>query len=150
MNWGILPLLTRQHACQWEKKVGCMRHELRVDIEHPEEAAELLECFGHRKVFNLKDFRWGRSDAVIIKDVAQEFYLRYAESTFFGLEDHAEISQFEQYVELLFVLVCIFGSNEDIVQICKRESETTEHLVNKTLKGLGGVSETERHACEFE
>ncbi len=81
---------------------------------------------------------------------AWEFYLRYAESTFFGLEDYAEISQtFEQYLEM-FVLVCVFGSNEDIVQIGKRESETTEHLVDKTLEGLGGVSETERHACEFE
>ncbi len=130
---------------------GKLRYEPPVEIEHPEEAAELLECLGHRKVFNLADFRWGRADALIINDVAQEFYLRYTESTFFGLEDHAEISQtFEQYLEVLFVLVCVFGSNEDIVQIGKRKSETTEHLVDKTLEGLGGVSETERHACEFE
>ncbi len=128
-----------------------MRYEPPVEIEHPEEAAELLECFGRRKVFNLADFRWGRSDALVINDVAQEFYLRYADSTFFGLEDHAEISQtFEQYLEMLFVLICIFRSNKDIVQIGKRESETTEHLVDKTLEGLGGVSEAERHACEFE
>ncbi len=44
----------------------------------------------------------GRADALIIDDVAQEFYLRYAESTFFGLEDHTEISQtFEQYLEII-------------------------------------------------
>ncbi len=48
------------------------------------------------------------------------------------------------------MLVCVFGSNEDIVQIGKRESETTEHLVDKALEGLGGVSEAERHACDFE
>ncbi len=83
--------------------------------------------------------------------MAQEFYLRYAEKTFFGLEDHIEISQtFEQYLETSFVLVCVFESSKDIVQIGKRESETTEHLVDKTLQGLGGVSEAERHACEFE
>ncbi len=85
-----------------------MRYEPPVEIEHPEEAAELLECFGHRKVFNLADFRWGRADALIINDVAQEFYLRYTEGTCFGLEDHAEISQmFEQYLETLFVLVSV-------------------------------------------
>ncbi len=60
-----------------------MRYESPLEIEHPEEAAELLECLGHRKVFNLADFRWGRADALIIDDVAQEFHLRYAESTFF-------------------------------------------------------------------
>ncbi len=64
-------------------------NEPHVEIKQPEEAAELLECFGHGKIFNL------------INGVAQEFYLRYAESTFFGLEDHAEISQtFEQYLEI--------------------------------------------------
>ncbi len=124
-----------------------MRYDPPVEIEHPEEAAALLECFGHRKVFNL----WGRAGALIINDMAQEFYLRYAESTFFGLEDHAEISQtFEQYRGMLFVLVCVFGSNEDIVQIGKRESETTEHLVDETLESMGGGSEAERHTCEFE
>ncbi len=98
LNWSILPFLTRQHD-------GRRRP---VEIEHPEEAAELLECFGHREVFNLAAFRWGRADALIINDVAQEFYLRYAEGTCFGLEDHAEISQmFEQYLEMLFVLVCV-------------------------------------------
>ncbi len=128
-----------------------MRYEPPVEIEHPEEAAKLLECFWHRKIFNLADFRWGRADALIINDVAQEFYLTYAESTFVGLEDHAEISQtFEQYLEMLFVLVCVFESSEDIVQIGKREIEATEHLVDKTLEGLGGVSEAERHACEFK
>ncbi len=66
-----------------------MMNEPHVEIKQPEEAVELLECFGHRKIFNL------------INDVAQEFYLRYAESTFFGLEDHAEIRQtFEQYLEI--------------------------------------------------
>ncbi len=115
-----------------------MRYEPPVEIEHPEEAAELLECFGHRKVFNLTDFRWGRAGALII----DEFNLRYAETTFFGLEDYAEISQtFEQNFEMLFVLVCVFASNEDIIQIGKRESGTTEHLVDKTLECLGGVSE---------
>ncbi len=110
-----------------------------------------MECFWHWKIFNLAGFRWGRADALIINDLAQEFYLTYAGSTFVGLEDHAEISQtFEQYLEMLFVLVCVFESSEDIVQIGKRESETTEHLVDKTLEGLGGVSEAERHACEFK
>ncbi len=62
-----------------------MRNELPVEIEHPEEAAEFLECFGHRKVFAVADFRWGRADALIINDVAQEFYLRCAEDTRFLL-----------------------------------------------------------------
>ncbi len=82
---GILPLLTRQYACQWEKKVGGTRKYPPVEFEHPEEAAELLECFGHRKAFNLMDVRWGRADALIINDVAQEFYLRCAEDTRFLL-----------------------------------------------------------------
>ncbi len=56
-----------------------MRNELLVELEHSEEAAELLECLGHRKIFNLADFRWGRADALISNDVAQKFYLRYAE-----------------------------------------------------------------------
>ncbi len=87
-------------------------------------------------------------DALIIDDVAQEFYLRYAQSTSFRLEDHAEISQ--TFKQDQFVLACALRSNENIVQVGKRESETTEHLTNKTLEGLGGVPEAERHACEFE
>ncbi len=63
-----------------------MRNEPPVVIEHPEEAAELLECFGHRKVFNLADFHRGRVDALIINDVAQDFYLTNALGTCFGLE----------------------------------------------------------------
>ncbi len=74
MDWGILPLLTRQHACQWENMVGGMRNELPVEIEHPDEEAELFERFGYRKFFNLADFRWGRADVLIINDVPQEFY----------------------------------------------------------------------------
>ncbi len=50
-----------------------MRYEPPVVIEHPEEAAELLESFGHRNVFNHADFRRGRVDALISNDVAQEF-----------------------------------------------------------------------------
>ncbi len=85
--------MTRQYACPWEKRVGCIRYEPPVEMEHPEEAAGLMECFGHRKVFSLADLRWGRADALIINDVAQEFCLRYAESTFFGLEDYAETAK---------------------------------------------------------
>ncbi len=66
-----------------------MTNEPHVEIKQPEEAVELLECFGHRKIFNL------------INGVAQEFYLKYAGSTFFGLEDHSEFCQtVEQYLEI--------------------------------------------------
>ncbi len=68
-----------------------MRYEPPVEIEHPEEAAELLECFEHGKVFNLTDFRWGRADALIMNDVPQEFYLRYAGSKFFSKQQNRSV-----------------------------------------------------------
>ncbi len=53
-----------------------MKYEQPVEIENPEEAAELLECFGLRKVFDRADFCRGRANALIIdRPNVQVYYM---------------------------------------------------------------------------
>ncbi len=51
---------------------------------------------------------------------------------------------------MLFVFFVVLTGNEDVIQINEKEIQPLTNRVHETLKRLGSIGQTHRHAHEFE
>jgi hypothetical protein len=51
---------------------------------------------------------------------------------------------------MLYVLLERPGEDEDVIQVCEAEVESSQNVFHKALKHLGGVAQAEGHEGELE
>jgi hypothetical protein len=111
-----------------------------IEIEHPQEAAELAGGLRWRAVLQMRHpfLQWSGPLG------CAEDALRWVH------EDPVPLEPLEEGPQVLLVLLEGPGEDEDVIQVCKAEVESPQHLVHEALERLGGVTQAEGHVRELE
>ena len=140
-------------VCQRFGKSGIIFDEAAIEVGEAKEAADTAYCRGCRPVCNCFHLGIVHSDAIMVDEHSQIFYLHFVKRALFGMCEEVVVAEALQNL-LHFGLMFSkrpFGENHDIVDIDDDDDfHVCEDFVHHGLEHGGGVIETEEHDHGFE